>query len=82
MACTKNTLFMHIRKSINTTLIGALPFSRRKLSTVEGSSRMIVGQLHAILDAVSRRDAPSARAATVEHIDYLKRSLKKALSES
>jgi GntR family transcriptional repressor for pyruvate dehydrogenase complex len=82
LSCTKNTVFMHIRKSMNSILIGALPYSRRKLSMIEGSSRMIVRQLHAILDAIGSRDALSARAATEEHIDYLKRSLKKAMSSS
>jgi DNA-binding FadR family transcriptional regulator len=80
LSCTKNTVFMHIRKSMNSILIGALPYSRRKLSMIEGSSRMIVRQLHAILDAIGRRDTLLARAATEEHIDYLKRSLKKAMS--
>lgn len=82
VSCTKNTIFMHIRKSINSILIGALSFSRRKLLVIEGSSRAIVRQLHAILDAIERRDPLAARAATEEHIDYLKRSLKKATSSS
>lgn len=79
---TKNSIFLHIRKSMNSLLIGALPYSRKKLSTVEGSSRTIVRQLYALYQAIERRDAEAARSATVEHIDYLKRSLKKALSIS
>ncbi len=79
---TKNSIFMHIRKSMNSLLIGALPYSRKKLSTVEGSSSTIVRQLHSLYKAIEKRDAEAARQATVEHIDYLKRSLKKALSVS
>ncbi|HVN70412.1 MAG TPA: FadR/GntR family transcriptional regulator [Desulfomonilia bacterium] len=79
MDSTKNTIFMHIRKSMNSLLIGALPYTRKKLSAVEGSSRTIVRQLHALYQAIEKRDAEAASLATVEHIDYLKRSLKKAL---
>lgn len=79
IACTKNSIFMHIRKSLNSILIGALPFSRRKLSTIEGSSRAIVSQLHTLIIAIEKRDRQAARTAMEEHIDYLKRSLKKAM---
>ena len=82
LASTKNTLFMHIRKSVNSILIGALPYSRKKLSSIEGSSRTIVNQLHAIYGAIEARNADMASAAIVEHIDYLKKSLKKALAVS
>jgi len=82
MACTKNSIFIHIRKSLNSILIGALPFSRRKLSTIEGSSRAIVSQLHTLIIAIEKRDRPAARTAVEEHIDYLKRSLKKAMFSS
>lgn len=82
LASTKNSMFVHIRKSVNTILIGAFPYSRKKLSTIEGSSRTIVHQLHAIYQAIASRNAEMAREAIVEHIEYLKRSLKKALSVS
>lgn len=82
LASTKNSMFVHIRKSMNSILIDAFPYSRRKLSTIEGSSRTIVRQLHAIYLAIASRDADRAREAVVEHIDYLKKSLKKALSVS
>jgi GntR family transcriptional regulator, transcriptional repressor for pyruvate dehydrogenase complex len=82
MESTKNSIFMHIRKSMNSLLIGALPYSRKKLSTIEGSSRTIVRQLHSLYEAVEKRDTEGARLAIVEHIDYLKQSLKKALSVS
>jgi DNA-binding FadR family transcriptional regulator len=82
MESTNNSVFVHIRKSMNTLLIGALPYSRKKLSTIEESSSTIVRQLHALYRAIESRDAEAARSAVVEHIDYLKRSLKKALSAS
>ncbi|HPI91648.1 MAG TPA: FadR/GntR family transcriptional regulator [Deltaproteobacteria bacterium] len=82
LASTKNSMFAHIRRSVNSILIGAFPYSRKKLSTIEGSSRTIVHQLHAIEQAIASRDAYRAREAVVEHIDYLKKSLKKALSAS
>ncbi len=80
MESTKNSIFVHIRKSMNSLLIGALPYSRKKLSTIEGSSSTIVRQLHSLLKAIENRDTEMARLVTIEHIDYLKRSLKKALS--
>ncbi len=82
LASTKNSLFVHIRKSMNSILTGALPYSRKKLSTIEGSSRTIVSQLLAIYRAIESRDADRASSAIVEHIDYLKKSLKRALTVS
>lgn len=82
LASTRNSMFAHIRRSVNSILIGAFPYSRKKLSTIEGSSRTIVNQLHAIYRAVEARDAEKARTAVVEHIDYLKKSLKRALTVS
>lgn len=82
LASTKNSMFVHIRKSVNSILIGALPYSRKKLSSVEGSSRTIVNQLHGIYKAVESGNADLARDTIVEHIDYLKKALKKALTVS
>jgi GntR family transcriptional repressor for pyruvate dehydrogenase complex len=82
MECTKNSIFMHIRKSMNTILIGALPYSRRKLSTIEGSSQAIVKQLHSLIVAIEKKDKQAARSAVEEHIDYLKTSLKRAMNAS
>jgi GntR family transcriptional regulator, transcriptional repressor for pyruvate dehydrogenase complex len=80
--CTKNSVFVYIRKSMNSVLIGALPYSRKKLSTVDGSSRAIIKQIQSLIDAIEKRDKPAARSAVEEHIDYLKRSLKKSMQSS
>jgi GntR family transcriptional repressor for pyruvate dehydrogenase complex len=78
---TRNTIFVHLRKSVNTILNGAFPFSRKKLSTVPDSSRDIVKQLLRIYNAIEERDAQTAKAATIQHIDYIEKSLRRALKE-
>jgi len=78
---TKNTIFLHLRKSITTILTGAFPYSRKKLSTVPGSSIEITKQLLKIYHAIENRDPEGAKAATVEHIDYIEKSLRRALKE-
>jgi GntR family transcriptional repressor for pyruvate dehydrogenase complex len=78
---TKNTIFVHLRKTIASVLTGAFPYSRKKLSTVPGSSKAIVGQLLRIHRAIEERNSEKAKAATVEHIDYIDRSLRRALKE-
>ena len=78
---TKNTIFVHLRKSINTILTGAFPYSRKKLSTVADSSGDIVKQLLKIFAAIERKDQEAAKEATIEHIDYIEKSLRKALKE-
>jgi len=78
---TKNTIFVHLRKSITTILTGVFPYSRKKLSKVPESSKDIVKQLLTIYDAIEKRDADTAKSATIEHIDYIEKSLRKALKE-
>ncbi len=78
---TKNTIFLHLRKSVTTILTGAFPFSRKKLSMVPGSSKDITKQLMRIYDAIENKDADAAKAATIEHIDYIEKSLRRALKE-
>jgi len=82
LECTRNSVFAHIRRSINTILIGAFPYSRKKLASVEGSSRTIVAQLGRIIDAIEKKDPLTASRVVEEHIDYLKKSLKKAMTAS
>jgi DNA-binding GntR family transcriptional regulator len=72
---------VHLRKSVTTILTGAFPFSRKKLSSVPGSSKEITKQLLRIYTAIENRDAEAAKAATVEHIDYIEKSLRRALKE-
>ncbi len=78
---TRNTIFVHLRKSVTTILTGAFPYSRKKLSTVPGSSQDIVRQLLKVYAAIENRDADGAKAATIEHIDYIEKSLRRALKE-
>jgi GntR family transcriptional repressor for pyruvate dehydrogenase complex len=76
---THNTIFILLRKSIDTLLLGAFPFSRKKLSTVRGSAGQIMEQLGAITEAVERNDPEAAKEALIAHIEYLKKALKKAI---
>ena len=76
---THNTIFIHLRKSIDTLLLGAFPFSRKKLSTIRGSAGRIIEQLGALTDAVERNDPQAAETALIAHIEYLEKSLKKAI---
>jgi len=76
---TKNTIFVHLRKSIENILTDALPYSRRKIAILPESSRNIVGQLYAIYEAVHKGDSDTAKSLTLEHIDYLEKVLRKAL---
>jgi GntR family transcriptional regulator, transcriptional repressor for pyruvate dehydrogenase complex len=78
---TRNTIFLHLRKSVTTILTGAFPYSRKQLSTVPGSSKDITKQLMKIYDAIENRDSDAAKAATIEHIDYIEKSLRRALKE-
>ena len=77
---TENSVFIYLRKSINTLLIDAFPYSRKKLSLIEGSSRAIVEQLFSIYDAIEKKDTQAAKQRVIAHIDYLKKSLKKAIA--
>ena len=78
---TKNTIFVHLRDTIAHVLTGAFPYSRKKLSRVDKSSNAIVTQLFKIYNAIENRDAEAAKAAMIEHIDYIEQSLKTALKE-
>lgn len=78
---TRNTIFVHLRDTIAHVLTGAFPYSRKKLSRLEDSSNQIVDQLGRIIDAVDRKDAEAAKSFTIEHIDFLEKSLRKALKE-
>ncbi len=79
---TKNTIFVHLRDTIAHVLTGAFPYSRKKLSKIDKSSGDIVNQIFKIYDAIERMDHDAAKAATIEHIDYIEKSLRKALKEA
>ena len=78
---TKNTIFVHLRETIAHVLTGAFPYSRKKLSTVSRSSRSIVNQLLKIYEAIDAKDPDTAKAATIDHIDYIEKSLRSALKD-
>ncbi len=78
---TRNSVFIYLRKSINSILIDAFPYSRKKLSLIEGSSRTIVEHLFSIHDAIRNKDAEEAKQCVITHIDYIEKSLKKALAK-
>ena len=78
---TRNTIFVHLRETIAHVLTGAFPYSRKKLSRVDNTSNQIVSQLAKIIEAVDRRDADAAKALTIEHIDFIEKSLRRALKE-
>ena len=50
------------------------------ISLIEGSSRTIVEHLFSIHDAIENKDAEAAKQSVITHIDYIEKSLKKALS--
>ncbi|HPW69294.1 MAG: FCD domain-containing protein [Desulfomonilia bacterium] len=79
---THNTIFIQLRKSVDTLLLGAFPFSREKLSTIRGSAARIIEQLGALTDAIERNDPRAAEVALITHIEYLEKSLKKAIDHS
>jgi GntR family transcriptional regulator, transcriptional repressor for pyruvate dehydrogenase complex len=78
---TKNTIFVHLRDTIAHVLTGAFPYSRKKLSRVDHTSDQIVEQLAKIIEAVDKRNPDAAKAYTVDHIDFIEKSLRKALKE-
>ncbi|MBN2159788.1 MAG: FadR family transcriptional regulator [Spirochaetes bacterium] len=76
---TSNTIFAHLMKLISSLLKGALPYSRQKLMAVPGVSEIFYNQHVKILAAIEKGDARAAGEATIEHIDWLEKTLKKIL---
>lgn len=77
-----NSIFSSLRKSVNSILFGAFPFSLEKLSTIMESSQHILSQMCAIVDAIEGNAPDDARKAMVAHIDYLEKTLRKSLARS
>jgi GntR family transcriptional regulator, transcriptional repressor for pyruvate dehydrogenase complex len=75
-----NSIFSSLRKSVNSLIVGAFPFSREKLSTVVGSSMNILSQICSIMDAIEGNDPDGAKKATIAHIDYVEKALRKSLA--
>ncbi len=80
VSATHNTIFSELRKSVDSLLEGALPYGRKKLSTMQGSSKQILEQLCTIVDAIEGNRPAAAKEAMISHIDYLEKTLRKALS--
>jgi GntR family transcriptional regulator, transcriptional repressor for pyruvate dehydrogenase complex len=77
MEATHNTIFAYLRKSVNKILLGAFPYGIMKLSSVKESSKSIIGQIGAIVEAIESHDPGKAKLAMLAHIDYLEKSLRK-----
>jgi len=76
---TNNTIYAHLMKSISSLLKGALPYSRQKLSPVQGASDIFYEHHIKIISAIEKGDPESAKTAMIEHIDWLEKTLKKIL---
>jgi DNA-binding FadR family transcriptional regulator len=76
---TRNTVFVHLSKTMTDILREYFPIVRNKLSAISGFSKNIVTQLRKITDAVEKHKPEAARIATIEHINYIEKSLKTAL---
>ncbi len=76
---TNNAIFGHLMKSISSILRGALPYSRTKLQEVKHSSRAIYDQHVRILAAIEKRDPDAAKAAMLDHIEWMETTLKRIL---
>jgi GntR family transcriptional repressor for pyruvate dehydrogenase complex len=74
---TRNTIFSSLRRSVNSILQGAFPYGVMKLSSVSGSSKSIIKQMGAIVEAIEKNDPAGAKKAMIAHIDYLEQSLRK-----
>ncbi|TAL32709.1 MAG: FadR family transcriptional regulator [Spirochaetes bacterium] len=78
---TNNTIFTHLLKSISIIIRGVLPYSREKLIKVKGSGKAIYDHHIKIVQAIESRDSSLAKELMVIHINYIDKSLQKALKE-
>jgi DNA-binding FadR family transcriptional regulator len=76
---TGNTVFVHLSKTMTDILREYFPIVRERLSTISGISKNIVTQLREISDAIEKHKSEAAKIATIEHINYIEKSLKTAL---
>jgi GntR family transcriptional repressor for pyruvate dehydrogenase complex len=77
-AATHNTLYLHMKDTIDRLVRNALPASRMRLARFPEAGETIKAQLAAIMEAIESGDAASARRRVVIHLDYLERVLRKA----
>ncbi|KUG22279.1 transcriptional regulator, gntr family [hydrocarbon metagenome] len=78
---TGNTVFVHLSKTMTDILHEYFPIVRERLSTISGISKNIVTQLRKISDAIEKQKSELARIATIDHINYIEKSLKIVLEE-
>lgn len=76
---TGNTVFVHLSKTMTDILRQYFPIVRNRLSAISGFSRNIIAQLKKISDAIEKHKSEVARTATIEHVNYMEKSLKTVL---
>lgn len=77
-AATHNTLYLHMKDTIDRLVRNALPASRMRLARFPEAAGTIKAQLSAILEAIEAGDAGTARRLVVNHLEYLELALRKA----
>jgi DNA-binding FadR family transcriptional regulator len=79
---TGNTVVVHLSKTITDILREYFPIVRDRLSAISGFSKNIITQLKKISDAIEKHKSEAAKIATIEHINYIEKSLKTALGDN
>jgi len=77
---THNSVYAHFMKSIWSLLVGAIPYSRRKLHDVPDVPPVLLKQYREIVRAVALRKPEQARRATIRHHDFLREQLRGVLA--
>jgi GntR family transcriptional regulator, transcriptional repressor for pyruvate dehydrogenase complex len=72
-----NTTLIHMMASIYDLTRKTIFYNRDYLHTLEDSAEMLLQQHHNIAQAIFNRDAKAARKAAQDHIDYVRRSIRK-----
>lgn len=78
---TGNTVFVHLSKTMTDILREYFPIVRDRLSAISGFSKNIIAQLKKVSDAIEKHKSEAARIATIEHVNYMEKSLKLVLEE-
>ncbi len=76
---THNSIYAHFMKSVWTLLVGAMPYSRRRLHDVPDVSDKLMRQYREIIDAVVRRNPTQARKAAIQHLNFVGEQLRKTM---
>lgn len=78
---TGNTVFVHLSKTMTDILHEYFPIVRDRLSAISGFSKNIIAQLKKVSDAIDKHKPEAAKIATIEHVNYMEKSLKFVLGE-